>query len=98
MQKLTDLVVQSAQGSFGSWSTDSDGSFWAAIDSNASAFLTPAQSELMRSGEYLGPQGYGTRYQGRLNALISLGFQSDSAAAGGTGSAPQAGAHPAGSP
>jgi hypothetical protein len=98
MQKLTDLVLQSAQGNFGSWSMDADGSFWTAIDSKASAFLTPAQSELMKSGEFLGPQGYGTRYQGKLNALISLGFQSDANAPLGPGAASQAGARSAGPP
>jgi hypothetical protein len=83
MQKLTDLVLQTAQSNYGNWSGDADGSLWGAIDAKAAAFLTPAQSDLMKSGEFLGPQGYGTRYQGRLNALITLGFQSDANAANG---------------
>jgi hypothetical protein len=56
---------------------DPDGVDWAAVDAKASSFLTPEQLNLLQNGEFIGPFGMGSRFQIRLNNLISQADQAD---------------------
>jgi hypothetical protein len=88
LQQLTALAVQDASLSGGPAPVDAYTNSWARIDSQARAFLTPDQLNLMQTQEFLGPFGEGTRYQLRLNTVISLADQADikaSSSSGGTG-------------
>jgi hypothetical protein len=52
-------------------------SYWSNVDSQAAAFLTSAQLNLMKSAEFLGPFGAGSRFQSQLNCVITLGDRAD---------------------
>jgi hypothetical protein len=59
---------------------DPDGVDWSAVDAKAAGLLTPEQLNLLQNGEFIGPFGMGSRFQGRLNNLITLTDQADRAA------------------
>jgi hypothetical protein len=82
-KQLTDLVVQASRTSTKAQGGDYfDGRInWTDIDDRASSFLTPAQVAFMKSAEITGPTGEGTRFQDRLNSLITKGDNEDAAAA-----------------
>jgi hypothetical protein len=87
-RQLQAIAVQAshdpAAASGGSASTR----YWASVDSQASAVLTPAQLNLMKSGEFLGPFGAGSRFQAQLNGAITLGDLADASPGGSPSSNP----------
>jgi hypothetical protein len=88
LQQLTALAIQDPSLSGAPAPVDAYTNSWAKIDSQARTFLTPDQLNLMETQEILGPFGNGTRYQSRLNFVISVADQADSKASsspGGTG-------------
>jgi hypothetical protein len=80
MQQLSAAAVQASQSPGARQIEDLGKTYWAGVDMQAASFLTPAQLDLLKSGEFIGPFGAGSRFQSRLNDLITLGDQADSAA------------------
>jgi hypothetical protein len=81
VQQLSDAAIQASRAPGARQLADFENSYWAGVDNQAATFLTPAQLDLMKSGEFLGPSGEGSRFQSRLNSLITLGDQADAQAA-----------------
>jgi hypothetical protein len=80
VQQLTTLAVQASKASGAAQQAGVEAAYWASMDSQAASFLTPAQLDLMKTGEFIGPFGEGSRFQGQLNTLITLGDQADAGA------------------
>jgi hypothetical protein len=81
VQQLSDAAIQASKTPGAGKLADLENTFWTGVDTQAASFLTPAQLDLMKSGEFIGPSGEGSRFQSRLNDLITLGDQADAQAA-----------------
>jgi hypothetical protein len=80
VRQLTALVAEAtkaAPGEFGRLSTGID---WAHLDDESRSFLRAEQVEFIKNTEVIGPLGMGTRYQNRLNDLITSADHSDQVA------------------
>jgi hypothetical protein len=50
---------------------------WNAVEAQGAAILTPAQLDLLSSGEFSGPGGYGSKHQALLNDAITQADHAD---------------------
>jgi hypothetical protein len=71
VNQLTVLVGMAVKSSLAENRAPSAGIDWDQLDEQSRSFLTQAQVEFIRNTEVPGPLGMGTRYQNRLNELIS---------------------------
>ena len=53
---------------------------WNAIEAQAAPILSPAQLELLKTGEFSGSSGYGSKYQALLNDAITQADRADTKA------------------
>lgn len=67
--RLTTLATQAPIGP--------DGPQWDGVIAKAATFLSPQQIELLRTGEFSGPGGYGSQYLFKLNSVITAADNAD---------------------
>jgi hypothetical protein len=85
-RQLQAIAVQASHDPAAAAGGEASAAYWARVDNEASAFLTPAQLSLMKSQEFLGPFGTGSRFQAQLNGAITLGDRADAGSGGGPSS------------
>jgi hypothetical protein len=78
LQQLSGAVLAATRVTS---ATVPDGIDWAAVDAKEAGLLTPAQLNLLQNADFLGPFGMGSRFQFRLNNLITQADQADRTAA-----------------
>lgn len=80
--QMAALAVQASHPVAGASGSTTTGVDWDALDAQAASVLSPQQLDLFRSGEFIGPIGYGSKYFSRFTSRLIAADHSDAQTAG----------------